>query len=75
MPSTLQSPTVVPVGPVVNGWPVGAHWPMAVGLKVDSVPGGVAAAISVGTVPVSWQVSVVVGSSVVTGVAKTMIVV
>ena len=48
---------------------------MAVGGKEDSVPGGVAAAISVGSVPVSWQVSVVVGSSVVTGVAITMIVV
>ena len=75
MPSRPQSPSVVPVGTVVSGWPVGAHGPMVVGVKVDSVPGGVAATISVGTVPVSWQVSVVEGSSVVMGVAITMVVV
>ena len=75
MPSRLQSPSVVLVGPVVSGWPVGAHGPMAVGVQVDSVPGSIAAAISVGSVPVSWHVSVVVGSSVVMGVAITMIVV
>ena len=75
MPKSVQSPSVVLVGPVVSGWPVGAHGPMAVGGKVGSVPGGVEAAISVGSVPVSRHVSVVVGSSVVTGVAITMIVV